>query len=234
MHSDAIRAAREGETRVAREGETRVASRGGADPVTRGFPLSREVARRAGGYLHDLAPTASPAPYYGGFPMDCSTLTIARGRTPRRVREHPPSRPGGPARGADPKTLAASVLAQHGTTYSAEAGITLRDKPAPLFQLLVLSALFTAPILPSAVVASADQLFAAGWRTPQRLLASTLQQRVNALDRGGYRQRDQSSARFLGETAAWLQDQYGGDLRRVRRLARGDLPQMRRLLLGSP
>lgn len=166
--------------------------------------------------------------------MDCSTLTIARGRTPRPVREHPPSRPGGPARGPDPKTLAASVLAQHGTTYSAEAGITLRDKPAPLFQLLVLSALFTAPILPSAVVASADQLFAAGWRTPQRLLASTLQQRVNALDRGGYRQRDQSSARFLGETAAWLQDQYGGDLRRVRRLARGDLPQMRRLLLGSP
>ena len=44
--------------------------------------------------------------------MDCSTLTIARGRTPRPVREHPPSRPGGPARGPDPKTLAASVLAQ--------------------------------------------------------------------------------------------------------------------------
>ena len=39
-----------------------------------------------------------------------------------------------------------NLLAQHGITFAAEATIRLRDKPAPLYQLLVLTTLSAARI----------------------------------------------------------------------------------------
>ena len=38
------------------------------------------------------------------------------------------------------------LLERHGTTYAQDAGIELRDTPAPLFQLLVLANLLSARI----------------------------------------------------------------------------------------
>ena len=38
------------------------------------------------------------------------------------------------------------LLAEHGRTYADQAGITLRDKPSPLYCLLVLATLSSAPI----------------------------------------------------------------------------------------
>lgn len=86
-----------------------------------------------------------------------------------------------PAADDDARSTALEVLERLGRTYADEAGITLRDKPAPLFQLLMLSMLFSAPISAEAAVASLREIREAGWRTPERLLDSTWQQRVDAL-----------------------------------------------------
>jgi hypothetical protein len=44
------------------------------------------------------------------------------------------------------KALAKALLEQLGSTYASEAGIRLADKPAPLYQLLVLATLLSARI----------------------------------------------------------------------------------------
>jgi hypothetical protein len=108
------------------------------------------------------------------------------------------------------------LLDEHGTTYAAEAGITLRDKPSPLFQLLVLTTLASTRISSKIAVAAARELFAAGWRTPEKMRSATWQQRVDALGRGGYRRYDESTSTKLEESATYLLEEYRGDLRRLR------------------
>jgi len=108
------------------------------------------------------------------------------------------------------------LLAEHGTTYAEDAGITLRDKPSPLYQLLVLTTLASTRISADIAVAAARELFRAGWRTPQRMIEATWQQRVDALGRAHYKRYDESTATKLEESAHVLLDDYAGDLRRLR------------------
>lgn len=108
------------------------------------------------------------------------------------------------------------LLEEHGQTYAAEAGIALEDKPSPLFQLLVLTQLLSARIYADIAVAAARELFDSGWRTPQRVLESTWQQRVDALGRAGYRRYDFSTSTKLEELSRMVMNEYGGDLRRLR------------------
>lgn len=115
--------------------------------------------------------------------------------------------------------LLATALQRYGQTFAAEAGIRLADKPAPLYQLLVLSNLLSARITAEIAVAAARELFAAGMRTPQRMVQGTWQQRVDALGRGHYRRYDERTATMLGNGAQQLIDQYRGDLRRLHRAA---------------
>ncbi len=107
------------------------------------------------------------------------------------------------------------LLTRHGQTYAAQAGITLRDKPAPLFQLLVLTQLSATRISADVAATTAAELFAAGWRTPERLLGSTRRQRIEALGRGGYRRYDESTADRLVELATVVSDDLHGDVRRL-------------------
>lgn len=108
------------------------------------------------------------------------------------------------------------AVAEHGTTYAAEARITLRDKPAPLYQLLVLATLLSARIRASVAVAAARELNRAGYRTARRMVDATWQQRVDALGRGGYRRYDERTATMLGDGAELLLSDHRGDLRRLR------------------
>jgi hypothetical protein len=73
------------------------------------------------------------------------------------------------------------VLAEHGTTYAEEAGITLANKPQPLYRLLVLTTLLSTRISADIAVAAARELSKAGWRSPAGMRESTWQQRVDAL-----------------------------------------------------
>lgn len=131
------------------------------------------------------------------------------------------------------RDLARRVLDEHGTTYAEEAGIALRDTPAPLFQLLCLTQLFSAPIGAPVAVATMRELLDAGWTTPEHLLDSTWQQRVDALGRGGYRRYDESTATYLEQAAQMLQDRWHGDLRRLHDEAEGE-GEVRDLLQELP
>jgi hypothetical protein len=111
---------------------------------------------------------------------------------------------------------ARALLQRHGTTYAEAAGIKLADKPAPLWRLLVLSLLLSARISADIAVAAARELSRSGYRTPQRMLDATWQQRVDALGRGRYRRYDERTATQLGELAERVLSKHGGDLRRLR------------------
>jgi endonuclease III len=112
--------------------------------------------------------------------------------------------------------VARDLVREHGQTYAEQAGITLRDKPSPLFQLLVLTMLSSARIAADVAVASAQELFAAGWRTPEKLRDATWQERVDALVRGGYRRYDESTSTQLEKLATHVIDVHDGDLRGLR------------------
>jgi hypothetical protein len=114
------------------------------------------------------------------------------------------------------RAVVADLLAQHGTTYAEDAGITVRDTPSPLYQLLVLTTLASTRISADIAVAAARELFAAGWRTPQKMRAATWQQRVDALGRAHYKRYDESTATKLGESAGNLLQNWRGDLRGLR------------------
>ncbi|WP_030262783.1 hypothetical protein [Streptomyces sp. NRRL B-24484] len=129
---------------------------------------------------------------------------------------------------------AARLLRERGQTYAREAGITLRDKPAPLHQLLVLTLLCSARIHADIATAAARELFQAGLRTPQAMADSDRQDRVDALGRAHYVRYDESTATALGRGAELLLERWRGDLRRLRAEAGGDPAAVHRLLQEFP
>ena len=120
------------------------------------------------------------------------------------------------------RTVARRMVTELGTTYAEDARITLRDKPAPLWQLLVLSLLLSARIDSGIAVRSARELWRAGWRTPERMRSSTWQHRVDALGRGGYRRYDERTSTQLADAAELVLERWRGDLRHLREEADGD------------
>src|SRR5436305_8533044 len=107
--------------------------------------------------------------------------------------------------------LLRALLTRYGRTYAAEAGIRLADRPAPLYQLLVLSTLLSARISAAIAAAAARELFAAGYRTPRAMLRASWQDRVDALGRGHYRRYDESTATRLGDGAELALRRWRGD-----------------------
>ncbi|PZG18903.1 hypothetical protein C1I95_12650 [Micromonospora craterilacus] len=132
----------------------------------------------------------------------------------------------------DQRDMAQVLLTRR--TYAEEAGIALADRPAPLYQLLVLVTLLSTRIRAQVGVAAARELFAAGYRTPQAMEAASWQQRVHALGRGHYRRYDERTATMLGTGARLCLDRWHGDLRRLHREAAGDPATLRRLLIEFP
>jgi endonuclease III len=112
-----------------------------------------------------------------------------------------------------------ALLDTHGQTYAEQAGIKLRDTPAPLYQLLVLSLLLSARIRADTAVAAGRALFDAGMRDAKRMAEASWQQRVDALGVGGYRRYDERTSTQLGQGAELLLERYGGDVRRMREAA---------------
>ena len=126
------------------------------------------------------------------------------------------------------------LLAEHGTTYAVQAGIKLADKPAPLFQLLVLTTLLATRIRADIAVDAAKERFKAGWRSPKAVVESSWQERVDALGRAHYVRYDESTARALHEAAVRVLEVYQGDLRRMGQAAEGSTGRLRELLTDFP
>ncbi|WP_328394560.1 endonuclease [Nocardia sp. NBC_00416] len=108
-----------------------------------------------------------------------------------------------------------ALLDRAGSTYAAEAGIRLADKPAPLFQLLMLTDLLSARISADLAIAATTELVDSGYRTPRKVADADWQELVDALGRGHYRRYDESTATQLGAAATTVLDKYDGDLRKL-------------------
>ena len=132
------------------------------------------------------------------------------------------------------RDIAAALLDRHGRTYAAEAGIRLADKPAPLYQLLVLATLLSARISGDIAVSAARELRQAGYRTPRAMREASWQDRVDALGRGHYRRYDERTATMLGDGAELLLNRWSGDLRTLHGEAGDDTGKLAALLTEFP
>jgi endonuclease III len=122
------------------------------------------------------------------------------------------------------------LLSNAGTTYAEEAGIRLKDKPMPMFQLLVLCMLASKPIDAAIAMQAARELFRAGLRTPQAVLDAERATMIRAFGRAHYVRYDESSATRMVDIAAMARDEYGGDLRRLADRSERDVKAAARLL----
>jgi endonuclease III len=118
--------------------------------------------------------------------------------------------------------IVTELLGRCGSLYAQDAGIKLADRPGPLYQLLVLATLLSAPIPAETGIAAARELFAAGYRSPKAMSEASWQDRVDALGRGHYRRYDERTATMLGDGADLLSRKWHGDLRRLRDHAGGE------------
>ena len=60
-----------------------------------------------------------------------------------------------------PEMIVTELLGRCGSLYAEDAGIKLADRPGPLYQLLVLATLLSAPIPAETGIAAARELFGA-------------------------------------------------------------------------
>ncbi|OBH52215.1 endonuclease [Mycobacterium mantenii] len=117
-----------------------------------------------------------------------------------------------------------------GTTYAAQAHITMSDKPMPLFQLLVLCMLASKPIDADIAMAAARELFKAGLRTPKAVQAADRKTMIEAFGRAHYVRYDESSATRLADMADRVRDEYSGDLRQLAERCGHDAAAAKRML----
>ncbi|WP_101674699.1 endonuclease [Alloalcanivorax mobilis] len=124
-----------------------------------------------------------------------------------------------------------ALLHRHGRTFAAELGAPLeRNTPSPLFQLLCLSLLTSAPVQASVAMSGARALAKAGWKSPRKMRESTWTQRTRTLNESGYARVDEKTASQLEEVTDALMTRYAGDLRKLRAEADGDPQAARRAL----
>lgn len=123
------------------------------------------------------------------------------------------------------------ILDGHGRTFAEELGLNIaRNKPSPLFRLLCFCLLASARISNDIALNAARALAKEGWTTAPGMQKSTWRQRTDVLTRAGYARYDESTSRMLGDMADLLMRDYGGDLRRLRDEAGGDVRELQRLL----
>lgn len=127
--------------------------------------------------------------------------------------------------------LVGRLLDRYGRTFAEELDIDIeRNTPGPLFELLVAAILMSARISHGLAIGATAALFGRGLTTAEKMAASTWQERVDALDEGGYVRFDEQTSSWLGETSQYLLERYGGDLRNLREDAGQDPARERELL----
>jgi endonuclease III len=129
------------------------------------------------------------------------------------------------------RDIAREVLQRHPKSHAEELHIDVgTNTPAPLFQWLIVSLLFSARISADTAQKAAKALFDQGWTTPEKMADTSWEERVRVLNRAGYARYDESTSRYIGATTDLLLERYGGDLRRLREDARHDPEEERKRL----
>ncbi|MDL5154703.1 endonuclease [Actinomycetospora termitidis] len=128
---------------------------------------------------------------------------------------------------------ATDLLDVAGETFAAEAGITLEDKPAPLYRLLVLSVLLSSRVQAKLGTRACRELVESDLGTPDKMGAATHQQVHDALDRAKFLSKDQTADALI-EGAQLVTDRWKGDLRGMRSEADGDAGRLADLLTEVP
>jgi endonuclease III len=113
------------------------------------------------------------------------------------------------------KHLVRRLIGTAGRTYAEQSGIRMKDKPMPLFQLLVFAMLASKPISADVAARAARELFRAGLRSPRAVVESDRRTAIAALGRVGYARYDESSATRLCDLATRVRDEFDGDLRNL-------------------
>ncbi|WP_092808319.1 endonuclease [Rhodococcus globerulus] len=113
------------------------------------------------------------------------------------------------------QSVAKRLLEQAGTTYARESGITVSDKPMPLFELLVLALLLSTRISAEIAVRAAAELRSSGLTTARHMADADRQTIIAALGRAHYRRYDESTATRLHDDAELVLEKYHGDLRKL-------------------
>lgn len=126
--------------------------------------------------------------------------------------------------------LTRRLLDEAGTTYAEQAGITLADKPMPLFELLVLCMLASKPIDATIATKAAKEIFGEKLRTPDAVLNANRKTVIDAFGRAGYARYDESSADRLVDIATFVRDEYRGDMRTLASCADYDVDKTKQLL----
>jgi endonuclease III len=125
-----------------------------------------------------------------------------------------------------------ALLEQYGTTFAEALRIPVeKNTPAPLFQLLYASLLFSARIAAENAAEASKALIEAGLTTPRKMAEATWQERVDVITWHGYKRYDERTSTMLGQTAQLVLDKYGGDLRKLRDEAGRDVDQEKKLLM---
>src|SRR6201998_3776009 len=117
----------------------------------------------------------------------------------------------------EPRQVVRRLLKVAGTTYAAEAGVRINDKPMPLFQLLVLCMLASKPIDATIAMRAGHELFSEGLKTPKAVVDADRRNMIDAFARAHYVRYDESAATRLTEMAQRVVEEYSGDLREIPR-----------------
>ncbi|QWC85146.1 endonuclease [Nocardioidaceae bacterium] len=124
------------------------------------------------------------------------------------------------------------LLDEHGQTHSAEADINLRDEPAPLFQLLVLTNLLAANLSADLGVRTAAEL-RKEFRTAHAMADASTDEVRAVLEETRFLRKDQT-AQQLHDTAAHVVERWDDDLRGMREVADGDAGRLAELVAECP
>jgi hypothetical protein len=100
----------------------------------------------------------------------------------------------------------------------------------PLFQLLILCMLASKPIDAAIAVRAARELSRCGLRTPRAMLDAQRVTLIEAFGRAHYVRYDESSATRAVDIATAVNEDYGGDLRRLAVASGRDIGKARQLL----
>lgn len=130
-------------------------------------------------------------------------------------------------------TTVDSLLEESGRTFAEDAGITLKNEPAPLYRLLVLAVLLSSRVQAQLGTRACRELVDSGFGSAEKMRDAGRDAVHDALTRAKFLSKDQTTD-ALQDGAALVADRWGGDLRRMREAADGDLDTLRGHLTEVP